>query len=41
MLGRQVRLGEGQGFSELAGGHLMFTFFWFFTLGMATGRCVT
>ena len=27
MLGRQVCLGEGQGFSELAGGHLIFTFF--------------
>ena len=27
MLGRQVYLGEGQGFSELAGGHLIFTFF--------------
>ena len=32
-LGRQVHLGEGQGFSKLAGGHLIFTLFWFFMLG--------
>ena len=33
ILGRQVHLGEGQGFSELVGCHLLFTFFWFFMLG--------
>ena len=33
MLRRQVRLREGQGFSELVGYHLLFTFFWFFMLG--------
>ena len=32
MLGRQARLGEGQGFSKLVGYHLLFTFFWFFML---------
>ena len=32
MLRRQVCLREGQGFSELVGYHLLFTFFWFFML---------
>ena len=42
ILGRQVHLGEGQGFYELMGCHLPFTFFFGSSCWvLANGCCVT